>query len=145
MTRALQTCGRTGAGQRGTSLLETCAALALAAAAAAALVSGVHPLSCALRVDAGRNVLIGAMLEARREAYAAGITTTVEASEGGDRVTLQPSGRIQSLGEGVTLVSVPADGNVQFRAAGLADNATLVVACGDAEAKVVVNQRGVIR
>ena len=42
-------------------------------------------------------------------------------------------------------VAGPADGDVQFRGTGLADNATLSIACGTATASVVVNQRGVIR
>jgi hypothetical protein len=90
-------------------------------------------------------VLSGALLEARQDAYASERNVTVEARAGGGAVTLQPGDRVRPLGEGVRIASAPADGNVQFRATGLADNATIAIACDDSTASVVVNQRGVIR
>jgi hypothetical protein len=133
------------ASQAGGTLLDACAALALSSLAAATAVSGARPLACAVRVGAARTALAGALLEARREAYAGEQNVVVEAHTGESAVTIQPGARARSLGGGVHLRSVPADGNVQFRASGLADNATLVVACGESTASVVVNQRGVIR
>jgi predicted membrane metal-binding protein len=131
--------------QAGGTLLDACAALALSSLAAATAISGARPLACAVRVGAARTALAGALLEARQEAYAAERNVLVEARVGESVVTLQPGGRIRALGDGARLTSVPADGNVQFRATGLADNATIAVACGAATASVVVNQRGVIR
>jgi hypothetical protein len=133
------------ASQAGGTLLDACAALALSSLAAATAVSGARPLACAVRVGAARTMLAGALLEARREAYAGEQNVVVEARAGESAVTVQPGARTRSLGEGVRLRSVPSDGNVQFRATGLADNATLVVECGESTASVVVNQRGVIR
>lgn len=130
---------------RGSTLLETCAALALAATAAVAMLSGTRPLACALRVGAARTALVDALLEARREAYLRETTTSLAVTIGSGSVTLQPSGSIRDLGDGVSIRSGPSDGEVQFRATGLADNATLEIACGDSTASVVVNQRGVIR
>jgi hypothetical protein len=131
--------------QAGGTLLDACAALALSSLAAATAISGARPLACAVRVGAARTVLAGALLEARQEAYAAERNVLVEARAGESAVMLQPGSRARSLGDGVRLTSVPSDGNVQFRATGLADNATIAVACGAATASVVVNQRGVIR
>jgi hypothetical protein len=131
--------------QAGGTLLDACAALALSSLAAATAVSGARPLACAVRVGAARTALAGALLEARREAYASEQNVVVEARAEDSVVTIQPGARARPIGDGVRLAAVPADGNVQFRASGLADNATLVVACGDSTASVVVNQRGVIR
>jgi hypothetical protein len=131
--------------ETGATLLETCAALALTSVAALSALSGARPLACAVRVGAARTVLSGALLEARQDAYASERNVTVEARAGGGAVTLQPGDRVRPLGEGVRIASAPADGNVQFRATGLADNATIAIACDDSTASVVVNQRGVIR
>ncbi len=131
--------------QAGGTLLEACAALTLSSLAAAAAVSGARPLACAVRVEAARTALTGALLEARQEAYAREQNVLVEARAGESAVTIQPGSRTRPLGDGVRLASVPSDGNVQFRASGTADNATIVVACGESTASVVVNQRGVIR
>lgn len=126
-------------------MLDTCAALALTATATLALLSGVRPLGCAIQVEAARATLRSALLEARRSAYLRADNTTVETTAGSNQVRVLPAGSTRSLGQGVVLTSVPADGNVQFRATGLADNATLRLACGGATASVVVNQRGVVR
>jgi len=131
--------------QQGATLLDTCAALALASAAALAVISGARPLSCAIRVGAARTALVGALLEARRAAYASETSVIVETRAGSDEVVVNPPGSARRLGDGVLLTSVPSDGNVQFRATGLADNATVSIACDGSEASVVVNQRGVIR
>jgi hypothetical protein len=131
--------------QAGGTLLDACAALALSSLAAATAISGARPLACAVRVGAARTALAGALLEARQEAYASEQNVLVEARNGESMVTLQPSARVRPLGDGIRLTAVPSDGNVQFRATGLADNATIAVACGDSTATVVVNQRGVIR
>jgi hypothetical protein len=131
--------------QHGATLLETCAALALSSIAALTVVAGARPLTCAVRIGAARTVLAGALLEARREAYARSTTVSVEARVGDGQVVVHPPGSAHRLGDGVSLTSVPSDGNVQFRATGLADNATLSIACGRSTASVVVNQRGVIR
>lgn len=131
--------------QRGATLLETCAALALSSVAALTVVSGARPLSCAVRIGAARTVLAGALLEARREAYARDTAVSVEAHVGDGEVVVDPPGSARRLGDGVSLTAVPSDGNVQFRATGLADNATLSIACERSVASVVVNQRGVIR
>lgn len=129
----------------GTSLLETCAALALTSAAALGFVSGLQPLVCAARVETARSILLGALLEARRTAYASQTNSSVEAHAGDGYVVLRPSGLVRSFGEGVELATVPADGAVEFRASGLADNATLALECRGATATVIVNQRGVVR
>jgi len=142
--RGLRDCGPKP-GHRGATLLETCVALALSSLAALAVLGGLRPLSCALRVEAARTTLIDALLEARRAAYE-GETTALIAARAGDRsVVVDPPGSQRSLGDDVTLTTGPADGDVQFRGTGLADNATLSIACGAATASVVVNQRGVIR
>ena len=136
---------RTWTARRGTTLLDTCAALALSSAAALAVISGVRPLSCAVRVGAARTALVGVLLEARRVAYASGINVSVETHPGGGEVVVRPPGSARRLGDGVSFTSVPSDEDVQFRATGLADNATLSIACEGSSASVVVNQRGVIR
>lgn len=133
------------AAQAGGTLLDACAALALSSLAAVSAVSGVRPLACAVKVGAARTALAGALLEARQEAYAREQNVLVEAHAGDSAVTIQPGARLRPLGDGVVLRSVPSDGNVQFRATGLADNGTIAIACGDSSASVVVNQRGVVR
>jgi hypothetical protein len=133
------------ASQAGGTLLDACAALALSSLAAATAVSGARPLACAVKVGSARTALAGALLEARLEAYAQEQNVLVEARAGDSAVTIQPGTRVRQLGDGVVLRSVPSDGNVQFRATGVADNGTLTVACGESMASVVVNQRGVIR
>lgn len=110
-----------------------------------AVLAGLRPLSCAFRVEAARSTLIDAMLEARRYAYEAETNVSVETRAGGTAVVVRPPGTERRLGDGVTLSSVPADGDVQFRATGLADNATISITCSDSTASVIVNQRGVIR
>lgn len=127
------------------TLLETCAVLALASIGAVGALAGAKPLACALRVSAARNVLISALFEARRQAYATETSVAVETSAGDGFVTLAPPGVQRALGAGVVLTAVPADGDVLFRASGLADNATLTLACDESRASVVVNQRGVVR
>jgi len=117
----------------------------LSAAAAFAVISGVRPLSCAVRVEAARTVLAGALLEARREAYRSASSVLVEAREGDGEVVVNPPGSARRLGDGVVLTRAPADQNVRFGASGFADNATLTISCDDSNASVVVNQRGVIR
>jgi len=136
--------GRTQ-GRRGATLLETCVALALSSLAALAVLGGLRPLSCALRVEAARTTLIDALLEARRAAYEGEDTVAVAARAGDRSVVVVPPGSRRPLGDDVTLTTGPADGDIQFRSTGLADNATLAIACGAATASVVVNQRGVIR
>ena len=131
--------------QRGVTLLETCAALALSSVAAIGILAGLKPLSCALRVEAGRTSLVSALLEARRAAYAHEASIVVETAAGRGDVVIRPPGSVRGLGDGVTISSAPSDGNVQFHASGLADNATLAIACSNSVARVVVNQRGVIR
>lgn len=131
--------------ERGATLLETCAALALASALSLALLGGLRPLSCALRVQAARQVLADALLEARRRAYAGEVTASVKARAGDGFVRMSWSEAPRALGDGIALSSGPADGDVQFRASGLADNATLGLSCAASYASVVVNQRGVIR
>lgn len=137
--------GRPAAAQIGMTLLESCAALALSSLAALALLGGLRPLSCAFRVEAARATLVDALLEARRSAYEGEVGAAVGVQRGDSGVTLLPAGARRSLPDGVALSSVPADEDVQFRATGLAENATVAVACGASEASVVVNQRGVIR
>lgn len=132
-------------GLRGATLLETCAALALSSLAALAVLGGLRPLSCALRVEAARTALVDALLEARRAAYENEANVAVAAKAGDRSVVVVPPGNERLLGDDVTLSAGPADGDVQFRATGLADNATLSVACGASTASVVVNQRGVVR
>lgn len=129
----------------GATLLEACAALALASALSGALLAGLRPLSCAVRVQAARNTLTGALLEARREAYAREGSVAVHAAAGDPALLLSWNGARRALGDGVTVLSGPADGSVQFRASGLADNATVTLGCSASTASVVVNQRGVIR
>jgi hypothetical protein len=135
----------TGARQLGATLLEACAALALSAAAALSVLGGLRPLSCAFRVEAARSTLIDALLEARRAAYELEVSTAVETHVGQGSVVVRPPGSTRSLGDGVTLTSAPSDGDVTFRPTGLADNATVAIACDASTASVVVNQRGVIR
>ena len=129
---------------RGTTVLEACAAIALTAAAAVAIVDGLEPLVCAFRLEAARSTLVDVLLEARRFAYERDVNALVEAHVGDTSVRLDAA-TPQPLGEGVVITAAPSDGNVTFRSTGLADNATVAIACGEATASVVVNQRGVIR
>lgn len=137
-TRGLR-CGH------GATLLEACAALALASALSGVLLAGLRPLSCAVRVQAARSTLTGALLEARREAYVREGNVAVHAAAGDDALVLSWNGVRRALGDGVRVTSGPVDGSVQFRASGLADNATVTLGCSASTASVVVNQRGVIR
>lgn len=129
----------------GATLLEASAALALASALSVALLAGLHPLSCAVRVQAARSTLTSALLEARREAYTSEGNVAVHAAAGDTALLLSWNGARRAFGEGVAVTSGPADGSVQFRASGLADNATVTLGCSASTASVVVNQRGVIR
>lgn len=141
-------------------MLDLCAAMAVSALAASAVAFGGKPLLCAVRVEAARVAVITALLEARRTAYQFETNVAVETAPGASQLVLQPSGTVRPLGDGVLIASAPSDGNVLFRATGLADNATIALACaspsaaaespadssgGIAQASVVVNQRGVIR
>ena len=129
----------------GVTLLEACAALSLSGVLSLAMLCGLKPLSCALRVQAARQTLVDALLEARRRAYAQESTVSLRAKAGDGFVRMSWSEAPRPLGDGVTLASGPADGDVQFRGSGLADNATLGLSCSASSASVVVNQRGVIR
>lgn len=129
----------------GATLLESCAALALASALSGALLAGLRPLACAVRVQAARSTLMGTLLEARREAYTREGNVAVHAAAGDPALLLSWNSASRALGDGVTVTSGPADGSVQFRASGLADNATVTIGCSASTASVVVNQRGVIR
>lgn len=131
--------------ERGATLLETCAALALAASAIATVLAGLGPLSCAVKTEAARTVLRSTLLDARRAAYQGEANVVVDTPIGGSDITIRPPGSVRSLGQGVRVASGPADGSIQFRGSGLADNATVAVACGASTASVVVNQRGVVR
>ena len=131
--------------ENGAALFDLCAGLALSAAATATVLSGVGPLTCAVRVEAARTTVVDTLLEARRRAYESETSVSVDAHRGGEAVFIKPSGAKRSLGTGVLLMAAPSDGTVQFRASGLADNATLTLGCGSSSASVVVNQRGVIR
>ncbi len=134
-----------GSATHGATLLETCAALALVAAAATSVLGGLRPLACAFEVEAARSMLIDAMLEARRLAYESESNVAVATVVGASSVRVQPSGKQRSLGERVRISAAPSDGDVAFRGTGLADNATVSIACGSSTASVIVNQRGVIR
>jgi hypothetical protein len=131
--------------ERGASLLETCAALAVTSALSLSMLGGLRPLGCSFRVQAARESLKNVLLDARRRAYSREVTASVRTKPGDSVVTTSWSARALVLGDGVTLVSGPADGDVQFRAGGLADNATVTLACAASTASVVVNQRGVVR
>lgn len=131
--------------ERGVSLLESCAALGLASALSLALLAGLRPLSCAFGVEAARETVVDALLEARRRAYATEAAASLKARPGDGFVRMSWSAVPRELGDGVTLASAPADGDVQFRGSGLADNATLTLTCSRSSATVVVNQRGVVR
>ena len=133
------------ADSRGGALMDLVAGMAISALAALPMLRGLRSLDCALRVAAGRQVLASSLLEARRMAYRSEATTWLRVRVGEGSVALWPTGGVRALGSGVTVVAAPADGDVQFRGSGLADNATVALACEASRAEVVVNQRGVVR
>jgi Tfp pilus assembly protein FimT len=131
--------------ERGASLLEAVVAMNIAATAMLAAATGLGPLLEATRLEAARSVVVEALREARRTAYATGEPAAVAVAVGSGAVVVLPGARTRELGRGVTIASAPSDGRVDFFATGLADNATVVLTSGNATASVVVNQRGVIR
>lgn len=132
-------------GTLGATLLELAAAMSLGGLAAVAVLAGLRPLTDAARANAARAVLVEAMIEARRLAYRSEEPAAVSVPIGAVAVRILPSGRRFELGRGVTVVAAPSDEAVEFRASGLADNATVTVAAGRSTASVVVNQRGIVR
>ena len=130
---------------RGASLIEMAMATALAGLLATAGVAALRPLSSAASLEAARLTLIDALIEARRRAYETEAAASVFVSVGSGSLRVEPDGGSRSLGAGVSITSAPADSSIQFRASGLADNATVRLAAGGAAAVVVVNQRGMIR
>ena len=145
VVRAALPAGASRCTAHGSMLLELCAALALVAAAAAALLGGLRPLACAFQIEAARSALVDAMLEARRLAYENESTVAIATAVGSNSVRVGPAGHARPLGDHTSITAGPSDGSVAFRGTGLADNATVSIACGSATASVVVNQRGVVR
>ena len=89
------------------------------------------------------------MLEARRLAYRSDTDAAVALVDAHTLELRSPDRDATSirLPRGVSVVGAPSDGDVRFRASGLADNATLVLRSHRSvqEARIVVNQRGMVR
>ncbi|HYB98574.1 MAG TPA: hypothetical protein VEC57_05505 [Candidatus Limnocylindrales bacterium] len=130
---------------RGATMLELTMAMAVAGLLAALTAAGVRPLAASVAVEASRMAVLDALTEARRRAYERESNVQVELAAGSGSVVLQPGARKRRLADGVAITAAPADGTIEFRASGLADNATVTLAAGAATATVVVNQRGVVR
>ncbi len=129
----------------GFSVLELIVVLALIGMTATAGIQGAGALADSLRVEAARSLVIDALLDGRRLAYLQETTVTVRAVVASSTLDIVPSGRHVELPDGVTIIDSPADAGVDFRATGLADNATVVLGKGKAAATIVVNQRGMVR
>lgn len=131
----------------GLSLLEVLVALAISSLAAAALAAAAGRTLDALRLGAARRTTVLALLDARRRAYLTHRASEVSARIGSDtfRVRSPAGDQAYRLPPGVLVSGLPARGYVRFHASGLADNATIVLAGGAAEVRVVINQRGRIR
>lgn len=129
----------------GFSLLESIVALALAGLTGAAAVAGAAALADSLRVETARRLVIDALLEGRRLAYLGETPVTVRVAVAASFVEIVPARRRVELPGGVVILDAPADAGIDFRASGLADNATVVLANQRDRATIVVNQRGMVR
>ncbi len=124
--------------------------MAIVAVASVSAIGGMRSLARDAGLESARRILVDALLEARRIAYvsADGASLVVEpGSSSVSIVTAAGTSRSVKLPAGAVVTSAPADGDVSFRASGLADNATIRLAIGAtaSEVAVVVNQRGVVR
>jgi len=129
----------------GFSLLELVITLAMAGLIVGAGVAGAAALADSLSVEAARRVVIDALLEARRRAYLQESLISVRTPVAASFVEIAPPPRHIDLPAGVAITKAPADAAVDFRASGLADNATVQLGRGSASATIVVNQRGMVR
>ena len=135
----------------GASLLELIAAIGVTALAATLSGGALARLGRATSVQSARVLVMSALLDARRRAYAADATTdvTVRAEDSVVTVHTAEGQSIASrLPPGSIITGSVASGRVRFFASGLADNATVTVGGTDgaaAEERVVVNQRGLVR
>lgn len=135
---------------RGASLLELVAALGVAAIAGGLCGGALSGLSRAIAVEAARVRAAATLLEARRLAYQSSATVEVTAAAGDAVLTIRaPDGEVlvRPLPTGTTVLRSPANGRTRFFASGMADNATWIVGSADAEqeARIVLNQRGLVR
>ncbi|HYC54542.1 MAG TPA: hypothetical protein VEL28_06370 [Candidatus Binatia bacterium] len=130
---------------RGATLIEMVAAMALAGLAASLIAAGLGQLTQAAALEAGRLTLVDALTEARLLSYEREAPAAVETAIGGMELRIRPDRKRRELPPGVSIADAPADQSIEFRASGLADNATIALRAGSSTAAVVVNQRGVIR
>lgn len=135
--------------ERGASLAELLAVLALVGIATTTTLSGIGAWQAQARLQSAQRQVTQALIRARLSAYtrAADARVVVTAPTA---LELQRDGRPTqtiSLPPDVVVASAPADNDVRFRASGLADNATLVLrnTATANEVKIIVNQRGVVR
>jgi len=147
-------CARRGR-TAGTSVLELVATMTFTMLVAGAGAASMEAFSRSIGVEAARLRVLGALVEARRTAYASEGTVEAAIPTGAHQVTLSRAGQVLSvhtLPRGTSVVHANATGRVRFFASGFAENATFTVGAdtdaADAahdERSIVVNQRGTIR
>ncbi len=141
--------GRQPGNPSGASLLETLAALSIAAVAMTFGLQTARAVASTLRLEAARLITLRAMLGARRLAYASAGPVVATPSARAIDVDAGPAGtRRFALPATTSIIEQPRSGRVRFHASGLADNATLVLgcaSCGETTTRVVVNQRAMVR
>jgi hypothetical protein len=131
-------------------MLEILATLALTAVCAQTGAGAMTVLSRSIGVEAARLRVMGALVEARRAAYASQQTVEVAAAAGERDVVVTRAGETlasYALPRDASIRRSNAAGRVRFFASGFAENATIVVGADDVadEPSIVVNQRGAIR
>jgi type II secretory pathway pseudopilin PulG len=134
--------------EKGVGLLETVAAMTIAAVAAATAVHAFRATRSAARMEMARVTLVLTLLEARRTAYVGETDIDVALAIGSEQVQLVSGGetlRTVALPAGAYIAGTNRRARVSFQPTGLADNATIRIADRDGgNVEVVVNQRSMV-
>ena len=135
--------------RRGSTLIETLACVAIAAALARTGSLAAAALATSLRVATSARTLAQTMRATRARAMAEGRPLELRFDATASRWSVRTDdGTIrhdEPLPPSVRFTSLPARALIRFGTTGTADNGTVVLGAGAASARIVVNQRGRVR
>jgi Tfp pilus assembly protein FimT len=135
--------------RRGSTLIETLACVAIAAALARTGSLAAVSLATSLRVATSARTLAQTMRATRARAMAEGRPLEVRFDATAGRWSIRSDDGTtrhdEPLPDPVRFTSLPARPIVRFGATGTADNGTVVLGAGASSARIIVNQRGRVR
>ena len=135
--------------RRGSTLIETLACVAIAAALARTGSLAAVSLATSLRVATSARTLAQTMRATRARAMAEGRPLEVRFDATAGRWSIRSDDGTtrhdEPLPDPVRFTSLPARPIVRFGATGTADNGTVVLGAGTSSARIIVNQRGRVR